>query len=82
MSIIVIQGNASLISLADESVHCCVCSPPYWGLRSYGIGTEYGELGLEQMPDCGRPLMKLRTDLTEKQYQVVLSRLRELGLDL
>src|SRR5205823_1352932 len=19
----------------DKSVHCCVCSPPYWGLRSY-----------------------------------------------
>jgi len=29
-----------------------VCtSPPYWGLRSYGIGTENGELGLERTPD-------------------------------
>ena len=25
-----------LRSLPDESVHCCVTSPPYWGLRDYG----------------------------------------------
>ena len=24
--------------LADQSVHCVVTSPPYWGLRSYGLG--------------------------------------------
>jgi DNA modification methylase len=24
-----------LAELPDESVHCCVTSPPYWGLRSY-----------------------------------------------
>lgn len=24
-----------LKTLADDSVHCCVTSPPYWGLRSY-----------------------------------------------
>jgi DNA modification methylase len=22
---------------ADESVQCCVTSPPYWGLRDYGV---------------------------------------------
>lgn len=26
-----------LRTLADESVHCVVTSPPYWGLRNYGI---------------------------------------------
>lgn len=26
-----------LKSMPDESVHCCVTSPPYWGLRDYGI---------------------------------------------
>lgn len=26
-----------LRSLPDESVHCIVTSPPYWGLRDYGI---------------------------------------------
>jgi len=32
----------------DECVHCCVTSPPYWGLRDYG--TE-GQLGLEKTPE-------------------------------
>jgi DNA modification methylase len=33
------QGNALdiLQRLPDESVHCCVTSPPYWGLRDYGV---------------------------------------------
>ena len=25
-----------LKTLPDESIHCCVTSPPYWGLRDYG----------------------------------------------
>ena len=31
-----------LHTLPDESVHCCVTSPPYWGLRDYGTGTWEG----------------------------------------
>lgn len=31
----------------DESVNCCVTSPPYWGLRDYGVA---GQLGLERTP--------------------------------
>lgn len=31
-------------------VQCIVTSPPYWGLRSYGIGQKNGELGLEATP--------------------------------
>jgi len=34
--------------LADNSVQCCVTSPPYWGLRDYG---EDNQIGLEQTPD-------------------------------
>ena len=32
------QGDVleTLRQLPAESVHCCVTSPPYWGLRSYG----------------------------------------------
>ena len=32
------QGDALevLRTLPDESVQCCVTSPPYWGLRAYG----------------------------------------------
>src|SRR6266516_1540859 len=28
--------RAKLAELPDESVHCVVTSPPYWGLRDYG----------------------------------------------
>ncbi len=33
-----------LKQLDNESVHCCVTSPPYWGLRDYGVP---GQIGLE-----------------------------------
>ncbi len=34
--------------MPDESVQCCVTSPPYWGLRDYGVD---GQLGLESSPE-------------------------------
>jgi DNA modification methylase len=37
-----------LATLPAESVHCVVTSPPYWGLRDYGVG---GQLGLEATPE-------------------------------
>jgi len=37
-----------LRTLPDESVHCCVTSPPYWGLRDYGVP---GQIGLEPTPE-------------------------------
>ncbi|MBI4128314.1 MAG: site-specific DNA-methyltransferase [Parcubacteria group bacterium] len=37
-----------LKTLDGESVHCCVTSPPYWGLRDYGV---VGQLGLEKTPE-------------------------------
>jgi DNA modification methylase len=36
-------------TLADGSVHCCVTSPPYWGLRDYGHD---GQIGLEETPEA------------------------------
>lgn len=33
--------------LPDNSIDTCVTSPPYWGLRDYGVE---GQLGLEQTP--------------------------------
>lgn len=36
-----------LATLPDESVHCCVTSPPYWSLRDYGVP---GQIGLEKTP--------------------------------
>ena len=37
-----------LATLPEKSVHCCVTSPPYWGLRDYGVD---GQLGLEPTPE-------------------------------
>lgn len=46
----ILHGDAltMLKTLPDESVHCCVTSPPYWGLRDYGVD---GQLGLEKTPE-------------------------------
>lgn len=38
-----------LAQLPAESVHTAVTSPPYWGLRDYGVG---GQLGLEPTPEA------------------------------
>ena len=45
------QGDCLSIlreQFADESVQCCETSPPYWGLRDYGVE---GQLGLEATPE-------------------------------
>ena len=52
----VIQGDVreKLRELPSESVHCCVTSPPYWGLRSYlpeGHELKPLELGNEPTPE-------------------------------
>ncbi len=39
---------AALKDMPDESVHCCVTSPPYYGLRDYGIK---GQVGREATPE-------------------------------
>ena len=38
----ILEGNAAqvLATLPAASVHCCVTSPPYWGLRDYGVGPQ------------------------------------------
>ena len=36
-----------LKTLPDESIHCVVTSPPYWGLRDYGVERQ---IGLEDTP--------------------------------
>lgn len=37
-----------LRTLPDNSVQCCVTSPPYWGLRDYGVE---GQIGSEKTPE-------------------------------
>jgi DNA modification methylase len=49
-SVTILQGDwvERLRELPDETVQCCVTSPPYYGLRNYGVE---GQLGLELTPD-------------------------------
>ena len=53
MTVRFLQGDVRgvLATLADDSVDCVVTSPPYWGLRDYGVA---GQLGLE--PTLGEHL--------------------------
>jgi DNA modification methylase len=37
--------RAKLAEIDSDSVDCCVTSPPYWGLRDYGVD---GQIGLER----------------------------------
>jgi DNA modification methylase len=50
MSVRLLEGDcrAILPTLPADSVHCVVTSPPYWGLRDYGVD---GQLGLEATPE-------------------------------
>lgn len=40
---------AALSTMPDRSINCCVTSPPYYGLRDYGVD---GQIGLEESPDA------------------------------
>lgn len=47
---VILQGDALSVlkTLESGSVHVCITSPPYWGLRDYGAP---GQLGLEETPE-------------------------------
>jgi DNA modification methylase len=49
MSVQIIIGDVreEIKLLPSNSVHCVVTSPPYWGLRDYGVD---GQIGLEETP--------------------------------
>jgi site-specific DNA-methyltransferase (adenine-specific)/site-specific DNA-methyltransferase (cytosine-N4-specific) len=46
----VVQGDSrqALAEIPDSTFRCCITSPPYWGLRDYGIA---GQIGAENDPD-------------------------------
>ena len=50
MEVRILQGDvlSRLGDLPDESVDCVVTSPPYYGLRDYGVK---GQIGLEETPE-------------------------------
>ncbi len=47
--IALINANSLHIPLAAQSVHMIATSPPYFGLRDYGVADQ---LGLEPLHDC------------------------------
>ncbi len=47
--ILIGDALAQLRKLPADLVHCCVTSPPYWGLRDYGVK---GQIGLEKSPEA------------------------------
>lgn len=49
MSLLHGDALATLKTLPAESVNCCITSPPYFGLRDYGVD---GQIGLEPTPDA------------------------------
>jgi len=51
MSARIVTGDAltALSALPGQSVNTCVTSPPYWGLRDYGVD---GQIGLEETPEA------------------------------
>lgn len=50
MPVSILNGDCRevLKNLPDCHVNCCVTSPPYFGLRDYGVD---GQIGLEKTPD-------------------------------
>lgn len=50
MTIKIIKGDCRdiLKTLETKSTHCCITSPPYFGLRDYG---DQGQIGLENSPE-------------------------------
>jgi site-specific DNA-methyltransferase (adenine-specific) len=50
MTVRILTGDCRemLRTLPDESVHCCVTSPPYWRQRDYKMPEQ---IGLEQQPE-------------------------------
>ncbi|HEY0032808.1 MAG TPA: DNA methyltransferase, partial [Devosia sp.] len=51
----------SMRDMPDQSVNCCVTSPPYFGLRDYGMD---GQIGLEQRaPEYVRNLVSVFSEV-------------------
>ncbi|MFA5353303.1 MAG: hypothetical protein WC291_03665, partial [Thermodesulfovibrionales bacterium] len=59
----IIHGDVreKLAVLPDDTFHCCVTSPPYWGMRDYGYE---GQIGAEtEINDYIAHLVKVFRDV-------------------
>jgi DNA modification methylase len=68
MSVRVLTGDCRdiMAAMPADSVDCVVCSPPYWGLRDYGVP---GQLGLE--PTLGEHIATMVDDVFEHVRRVL-----------
>jgi hypothetical protein len=55
----------TLKTIPAGTVQCCVTSPPYWGLRDYGVD---GQMGFERTP---REYIAHMTDVFEEVRRVL-----------
>ena len=71
MSVQILVGDVfdRLAQLPDESVNCVVTSPPYWGLRDYGVT---GQIGRE-------PSLKEHLDVMVRLFREIWRVLRRDG---
>ena len=64
------QGDVLQVlrSLPAESIHCCITSPPYWGLRSYGTPPQIWGGDEECEHEWGNEVEKKRGAGGEREY--------------
>ena len=69
MNIEIVQGDCMdvMAGMAEKSVQCCITSPPYWGLRDYGVEGQFGlektlEEYISKMVDVFREVRRVLRD--------------------
>src|SRR6266487_7055671 len=63
LSVLTGDSRQVLRALPDMSVNCCITSPPYWGLRDYGLppllwdgATDCRHVWIEQVQAAGNAM--------------------------
>lgn len=79
MESVILQGDCLevLKTLEDESVDCCVTSPPYYGLRVYGTGTWVGG-----DPECNHEAAKHSTRFERTMTESSAKQTTNVGSDV
>lgn len=79
----------ALREMQDDSIHCVVTSPPYWGLRDYGTGEwEGGDRDCDHLehvggPQTDRPTFRAtaRAERRQKQFGSVCQKCGAIRVD-
>jgi len=67
------QGDSltTLKTLPNNSVNCCITSPPYYGLRDYGVD---GQIGLEETVIVDNKIWLFQCKRSNSIYQAIRNR--------